>query len=153
MDYIIVFILGILATFVSQWLWHKYQKKEDKKIILPSVAVSKLERDETIYVEIINNGSEDIKDFNVNIKWKQDHQPQERKLENFFKPEDDPLVDSSENIEFLRKDEKIRGSDIPQRSDDNIIKIIVKGSGGTSDNPLKMVTEIKLKPRAGMWFE
>lgn len=144
MELLIGVIIGIASTFSSQWLWHKYTKREAKKSRLPIVVVNRYGYGDTIYFELVNIGNDDIKDLEVHIKWMQDGKLESRNLKRFFEPVDNPVMDSAKAIEYLSINEKVRVADIPQLSDDGIVKVIIGGIGVTSGKRLNQVSEQKV---------
>ena len=137
-------VLGIPLTFLGQLLWHKYIKREEMKNRTINIVVNRYAYGETVYLELANIGDDDIKELQVYIKWLQDGKSEDRILRRFFEPADNPITDSAKTIEYLSVSEKVRIADIPQRSDDGIIKVIINGMGVTSGRELDRVTELKV---------
>lgn len=144
---IISVLLGSGLTFVVQLILHKIKK--DK--LRPEVTISPAIIDGTIFAEINNIGEEDILELTVIIKWLQGKKVEERRLSRFFWIDQSPITDASTTISFLGIKEKVRAADIPQITDDNIVKVIVAGLGVKSKKPLHKIEELKIPARPGLY--
>lgn len=145
LSYLASAVIGGVVTLFFQWLFHKYQQREKQERIKPEVRISSVFINDLPLVEIHNIGSEDIEELKANITWMQEGTRQPRTLINFFAPKDDPYLTTPEKKSFLRIQETIRGADIPMRSDDGIIHIIVEGMGSISRKSLKYTSSINVE--------
>ena len=147
-EQVILLIIGALVggifTFLGQLAWHKYARKEERRNRTPEVVVGRYAYGDTIYVELVNIGDDDINELEVYIKSMQGGKLEEKKLKRFFELVDNPITDSAKTIEYLSSGGKVRVASIPQLSDDGIIKVIIRGAGATSGKRLDQVVELKV---------
>lgn len=145
-------VVGAVLGLFGQWIWHKYQRKEERQSVVPIITASCVERDGSYYVEVINTGKEGVEHLAVKIFWRQEGKDEERVLVRFFTISQNPITESSQSIQFLGASEKIRAANIPLYSDDGYVRVLITGVGTNSKKQLKYEHEIKVQIKPSIRF-
>lgn len=145
---ILLLVIGAIIGWISRWLWFRYVKSERRREG-PSVAVTKVVRDGSVFAELHNVGQDNISELLVTISWLQDGHVQHRQLDRFFTTTANPVTELSSQVEYLAVGERLRAAGIPAWSDDGIVAVTVEGLGVRSEKLLNQRTELAvgLKPR------
>lgn len=132
MKEILLLVIGAVIAWLSQWLWYRYVKRDERRSG-PNIIVNPVRRDGAVFAELHNIGPDNVKELTVTIRWLQDRAEQVRTIENFFSPPEKPAQDSARHIEYLAASDRVLAADIPTWSDDGIVTVKVQGLGVQSD--------------------
>ncbi|MCX6786109.1 MAG: hypothetical protein NTZ18_04670 [Candidatus Komeilibacteria bacterium] len=134
---ILTFIIGCVA---SVYLPKKF-RKEDR---IPKISISPLQEHQ-LYFDITNHGG-DILNLNIEIFWLQEGVKQNRKMENFFGPTEDPTFGHSHKANSLKKGETKKVIGCPSFSDNGEVAVIIMGNdinGKTYSEKLTLKNNIR----------
>lgn len=132
-----IFLLGIIVAIIGFIIRRYFFLDPPKNSFTPNIHVDSLTQRNTLYAQIINFGNDPIKKMLIMIEWLQDGKKQQRKIDRFFGPTEDPVLSYSHGCEFLDINEKKKMASIPKYSDDGKVIFIVEGEGVNGEKKYK----------------
>ncbi len=132
-------ILGAVLGFVGQWLFYRYQRR-DERGQGPSIVVSKIQQGQHVLAELRNVGFDTLSEMDVKLSWLTNGQHHERLATDFFRTGET----SPSRLEVLGANEVLTVSGLPAISDDGIIDVQVSGLGVTSQRLYSTVSQLAI---------
>jgi len=133
---IAIFFLGIITAIIGFFIQRRFFSKAPKQSFKPTIHISSLTQDDSLYAEIYNVGNDPVTDLSVSTTWLQDGVQQPRTIYSFFNPEKNAVFASHHNCTFLNANEKKKMANLPKYSDDGFITFFVTGRGVNSDTAI-----------------
>lgn len=125
----------------------KSKDKDNEEEPKPEVHADIVRRRDSLQLEIINTGTEDIIHFRVVINWLQTEGSQSRTLNRFFYEHENPITMPSTEISTLRNTERVYATSIPLYSTNGRIKVHITGEGANTHEDLEYSTTVENEVR------
>lgn len=128
MNDLVLIILGAILGVAGQWLieWLRQRSQSGRG---PNVAIAKVERDNSVYLEFHNLGPDSLNEMSVEVESLQQGHIERYELKRFFKSNQNPATDSASLVEYLGPADRVLIGSIPTESDDGLVTIRVTGLG------------------------
>ena len=134
---ILLLIAGAILGVLGQWIFYRYQKRDEQKQG-PMIVVSKMERDDNVWIELRNVGQDTLTELSVKISWEEHHQHKEMLVTQFRRNGEQ----QTSAVDVIGVSEILHGQGAPITTDDGIIDVQVSGLGVKSRRLYSDVTQI-----------
>lgn len=138
-DFLLI-LFGALLGLIGQWLFYRYQRR-DERMQGPRVIVARVKKDGQIVMEIKNVGADSLTEMDVTISWQEKNQPKEKKLQDFWLP-DQPINSPPSHRELLDAGDRYLVGGLPQSTDDGIIDVEIYGLGIKSQKEYRVTSQV-----------
>ena len=132
-------IIGALLGWFSQWLFYRYQQR-DEKSQGPNVVASRIIVKGQVILAVRNIGNDSLTEMEVKIEWEQDGQKHSRVLNQFFPVTGN--IESVLNVEELGPSDHYHVLGIPQQVEGGIIDVFITGVGVNSKKLYNTASQI-----------
>jgi len=139
-DLLIGAIFGGIITWIGQWLFYRYQKRDEKRQG-PVIVISRVIQDELFLVELRNTGSDSLTEMEVKARWQKDGQEEEQLLNKFFSGQYTYGAPGT-HVEILGPSDRYFVAGLPQITQDGLVDIHVSGLGANSQQLYKTASQI-----------
>ena len=145
---LLLVILGAILGWLGQWLFYRYQKRDEQRQ-RPNVVISRVTKNNEFLLELRNIGQDSLSEMEVMITWQKSEQQQQKKLEQFFSPDLSISVVTPVHLELLGSGERYVLTGLPQSTDDGVIDVEVSGLGVRSGQLYKANTQVVVTLSSG----